>query len=93
MREYKIKKNHNANISSLILKYFNTEGNIEKGFKFLVEGIGTIFIQKKEKSLFIEIEPSKTRCSDFNIVKRWNNFLFEATGKTTKERKKDFGKV
>ena len=25
--------------------------------------------------------------------KKWNDFLYDATGKTTKERKKDFGKV
>jgi hypothetical protein len=49
---------------------------------------------KQEKaSLFIDIVPPKKVCGDYNIIKKWNDFLFEATGKDTKERKKEFGKV
>ncbi len=44
-------------------------------------------------SLFIDIEPPKKISGDYNIIKKWNTFLFEATGKDTKERKKEFGKV
>jgi len=39
-----------------------------------------------------DIEPPKKVSGDYSVIKKWNEFLFEATGKTTKERKKDFGK-
>lgn len=93
MREYKIKKGHNADIEELVSRYFGAEEDITKGFKFNVEGIGLISMKQEKNSLFVEIEPSKSRCSNYSIIKKWNDFLFEATGKDTKERKKEFGKI
>lgn len=93
MREYKIKRGHNADLDALISKYFGVEGNVENGINFEVDGIGVIDIKLEKKSLFVEIQPPKKICGDYNIIKKWNNFLFEATGKNTKERKKDFGKI
>ena len=93
MREYRIKKGHNADVGALVSKYFGAEGDISKGMKFEVDGIGKIDMKLEKSSLFIDIEPPKKICGDYSIIKRWNTFLFEATGKDTKERKKEFGKI
>ena len=93
MREYKIKKGHNPDIGAIIDKYFGAKGDICKGLKFEVDGIGKIDMKQDKSILFVDIEPPKTICSDYSIIKKWNEFLFEATGKSTKERKKDFGKI
>jgi len=93
MREYKIKKGHNPDIGAIIDKYFGAKGDIYKGMKFEVDGIGRIDMKQDKSILFVDIEPPKTICSDYSIIKKWNAFLFEATGKTTKERKKEFGNI
>jgi hypothetical protein len=93
MREYKIKRGHNPNFESLISKFFGISGNIDEGIKFEVEGIGKIDMKLDKKSLFVDIEPPKKITGDYSIIKKWNNFLFEATGKNTKERKKDFSRI
>jgi hypothetical protein len=93
MREYKIKKDYNPDINALILKHFGKKGDIFKGMEFEVDGIGKINIKLEKNSLFIDIEPPKKICGDYDIIKKWNTFLFEATGKDTKERKKEFGKI
>lgn len=93
MREYKIKKGYDPDIDAIVEKFFGIKGNICKGLNFEVDGIGKIDMKQDKSILFVEIQPPKTVCSDYSIVKKWNEFLFEATGKTTKERKKDFGKI
>jgi len=93
MREYKIKKGHNPDISALIEKHFRAKGDIFKGIKFEVEGVGKIDMKQEKDILLVDIEPPKKVCGDYNIIKKWNTFLFEATGKDTKERKKEFGKI
>ena len=93
MREYKIKKGYNADVEALVSKHFGVKGDILKGMKFEVEGIGKIDMRQEKNSLFIEIEPPKKICGDYSIIKKWNTFLFEATGKDAKERKKEFGKI
>ena len=60
---------------------------------FEVDGIGKINMKQEKSILCVDIVPPKTVCSDYSIVKKWNDFLFEATGKTSKERKKEFGKI
>ena len=93
MREYKIKEGHNVDVGELVSKHFGAKGDISKGMKFEVEGIGKIDMRQEKNSLFIEIEPPKKICGDYTIIKKWNTFLFEATGKDAKERKKEFGKI
>jgi hypothetical protein len=93
MREYKIKRGHNPNIESLLSKYFGVDGDIYDGVIFEFNGIGKIELKYTKNSLLVDIEPPKKISGDYNIIKKWNNFLFEATGKTTKERKKEFSKV
>ena len=93
MREYRIKRGHNADVGALVTEFFGAKGNINQGMKFEVDGIGTIDMRQEKTSLFIGIEPPKKVCGDYGIIKKWNTFLFEATGKDTKERKKDFGKI
>jgi hypothetical protein len=93
MREYKIKRGHNADVGELINKYFGAKGDVYKGMKFEVDGIGKIDMRQEKTSLFVNIEPPKTVCGDYSIIKKWNTFLYEATGKDTKERKKDFSKI
>ncbi len=92
MREYRIKKGHNADINSLIQRYFGTKGDIFEGLTFEVEGIGKIDMKQDKNFLAIDIEPPKKVYGDPSIIKKWNEFLLEATGLTSKERKKEFGK-
>lgn len=93
MREYKIKRGHNPDLNALITQYFGAKGNVGQGIQFEVNGIGAITLKQEKSSLFIDIVPPKTICSDYSIIKKWNEFLFDATGKDTKERKKEFGKI
>ncbi len=93
MREYRIKRGHNADVGLLVAKYFGARGDISKGVIFEVDGIGKVDMRQEKSSLFVDIEPPKKICGDYNVIKKWNIFLFEATGKDTKERKKDFGKI
>lgn len=92
MREYRIKRGHKADLENLVSTYFGAKGNIYNGITFEVEGIGEISMKQERNSLFIDIVPPKTICSDYSIIKKWNTFLFEATGKNAKERKKEFGR-
>lgn len=89
MREYKIKKGYNPDINSLIKEYFGVNGNVQEGVRFYFDGIGEIFIKREGQKLYIETKPSKDRRSDPSIIKMWNEFLFKATGKTAKERKRE----
>jgi hypothetical protein len=93
MREYRIKRGYNPDINQLVSTYFGAKGDISKGLEFEVEGIGQVNMKKERDSLFVNIVPPKTICSDYNIIKKWNEFLLEATGKDAKERKKEFGKI
>jgi hypothetical protein len=93
MREYKIKRGYNPDLDTLITQYFGAKGDIGKGMQFTVEGIGAVTMKYEKSSLFIDIVPPKTVCGDYTIIKKWNDFLLEATGKDTKERKKEFGKI
>ena len=93
MREYRIKKGHNPDINALIEDHFGTKGDILKGINFEVEGIGKVDIKQDKNYLVVDIEPPKKVYSDPNVIKKWNEFLFQATGMTSKERKKEFGKI
>ena len=93
MREYKIKKDYNPDIEAIVDKFFGVKGDINKGMNFEIDGIGKINMKQDKTILYVDIEPPKTVCSDYSIIKKWNEFLFEATGKTSKERKKEFGKI
>ena len=93
MREYRIKRGHNSDISALIEEYFGTKGDIFSGINFEVEGIGKVDMKQEKNFLMVEIEPPKKVYSDPSIIKKWNDFLFNATGLTSKERKKEFGKI
>lgn len=93
MREYKIKRGHNVDLDALVSQYYGAKGDINKGMQFSVDGIGAITLKHEKSSLFIDIVPPKTVCGDYSIIKKWNEFLFEATGKDAKERKKEFGKI
>ena len=93
MREYRIKKGHNPDISSLIKEHFGNKGDIFKGIQFEVEGIGKIDMKQEKNFLIVDIEPPTKVYNDPGIIKKWNEFLFQATGLTSKERKKEFGKI
>lgn len=92
MREYKIKRGYNPDLEKLISDYYEASGDVYNGIQFTVDGIGEINIKQDKNSIFIDIVPPKTLCSDYSIIKKWNEFLFKSTGKTSKERKKEFGK-
>ena len=70
MREYKIKRGHNADVGALITKFFGAEGDVCKGMKFEVEGIGKIDMRQEKSSLFVDIEPPKTVSGDYSIIKK-----------------------
>ena len=93
MREYKIKRGYHPDLNLLVNKYFGINGDVNIGIKFNVDGIGEIDIKSIKNSILVNIEPPKKVSGDYNIIKKWNDFLFEATGKTTKERKKEFSKI
>lgn len=93
MREFKIKRGHNADVSQLVSSYFGATGDIFKGITFSFEGMGDISIKQEKNSLFIDIVPPKKVSGDYSIIKKWNAFLLDATGKDSKERKKEFGKL
>ena len=92
MREYRIKRGHNPDLARIISNYYGVKGDIFKGINFMVEGVGKINVKQEKSSIFVDIIPPEKLCSDYSIIKKWNEFLFEATGKTVKERKKEFGK-
>ena len=88
MRNYSIKRGHDPDLPSLIKQYFSVEGDIYSGFEFEVDGIGTVFIKQDGKNVLIETTPSTKTEATYDLLKRWNKFLFDVTGRTTKERKK-----
>ena len=92
MREFKIKRGLNPDINALVTRYFGATGDVGKGATFSVEGIGDVTMKQEKSSLFIDIVPPKKISGDYTIIKKWNEFLFEATGKDAKERKKEFGR-
>lgn len=93
MREYRIKRGHDADVGALITKFFGAKGDINHGVNFEIEGIGKINMKQDKSSLFVDIEPPKTVSGDYSIIKKWNTFLYEVTGKDARERKKEFGKI
>jgi len=93
MREYTIKRGYNPDISELVASYFGAKGDIFQGIEFSVEGIGEVSMKQERNKLQVDIIPPKTVCGDYTIIKKWNQFLLDATGKDTKERKKEFGKI
>ncbi|HUS99616.1 MAG TPA: DUF5611 family protein [Candidatus Thermoplasmatota archaeon] len=93
MREYRIKRGHNPDLNALVSEYYGAKGDIRQGMQFSVEGIGTVTMRHEKSSLFIDIVPPKKVCSDYGVIKKWNEFLLTATGKDAKERKKDFGRI
>jgi len=93
MREYRIKKDYNPDIEAIVSKFFGVKGNISQGMNFEVDGIGKIDMRKEKNYLIVDIEPPKKVSNDYSLVKKWNEFLLEATGLTSKERKKEFGKI
>jgi len=93
MREYKIKRGYHPDINAIVNEYFDVTADVKQGCTFEVEGIGKIDMRQDGKSLIVDIEPPKKVTGDYSIIKKWNQFLYDATGKTTKERKKEFGKV
>lgn len=90
MRKYSIKRGHNPDLNSLIKKYFGIEGDVEKGIEFEVEDIGKIYMKKEKNSIIVDVipPPPEKISGDYSVIKKWNDFLFEATGRTAKERKK-----
>jgi len=93
MREYRIKRGYHPDISKLVSTYFGVKGDVTQGIEFSIDNIGDVSMKQEKSSLFIDIEPPKKVSGDYSIIKKWNQFLFEATGKDTKERKKEFGKI
>ena len=70
LHKYTVAPIFQAKPQTNICSFVNIEkGNIQKGFEFPAEGIGKISIKKEQNSLFVEIDPSKTKCSDLSISK------------------------
>ncbi|MCD6572866.1 MAG: DUF5611 family protein [Thermoplasmata archaeon] len=88
MRKYSIKRGHKADVNMLLKKYFDIEGNINEGIEFMVDPIGKIYMKKEGNHLIVDITPPAEVKDDFEAIKKWNQFLYEATGRTAKERRK-----
>ena len=67
MREYRIKRGHHTDISKLASAYFGAKGDISKGIDFETEGIGKVHMKQEKSSLFIDIEPPKTKKADEDL--------------------------
>ena len=88
MRGYSIKRGHDPDLNELVKQYFGYSGNVTEGVEFEVEGIGIVYLKREGNILKIETKPSATSETTYDILKTWNDFLFDATGRTAKERKK-----
>lgn len=88
MRRYSIKRGHKVDLDRLVKKYFGIEANVEEGVKFEVNGIGKIYMKKEKNYIIIDITPPEKVEANYEILRKWNDFLFEATGRTAKERRK-----
>lgn len=92
MREYSIKRGHDVDLNSLVARYFGADGDITEGISFSADGIGEVNLKREKNKLQVDIVPPKKITGDGTIIRKWNEFLLEATGKDAKERKKEFGK-
>ena len=92
MREYSIKRGHHPDMASIIEKYFGIADHGEGKLSFEAEGIGKIHLSYDKKSVYIETEPQSNATGGADAIKKWNNFLVDATGCTSKERKKTMEK-
>jgi len=93
MRSYSIKRGHNADINTLLKKYFGVDGDINSGVEFYVELMGKIYMKKEGNNLIVETTPEEVHNDEAmhkyeEMMKKWNQFLYEATGRTAKERRK-----
>ncbi|HHH78118.1 MAG TPA: hypothetical protein ENL18_02760 [Thermoplasmatales archaeon] len=88
MREYSIKKGHKPDLDAILKKYFGVEGDIEKGLDFVADGIGEVHFKKEKNAVLIETRPIPGMLGGADIIKKWNDFLFDVTERTVKERKK-----
>jgi len=88
MRRYSIKRGHKPDMNRLLMEYFGVDGDAEEGIEFEAEGIGKVFLKMEGKSILIDITPPEKVTGDYSVLKKWNDFLFQATGRTAKERKK-----
>ncbi len=93
MREYKIKRGHNPDIGQLVKQYYGVSGDIVEGIEFSAEGVGSVTMKQDKKRLIVDIVPPKTVSNDYSVIKKWNDFLLDATGKNAKERRKDMSKM
>jgi hypothetical protein len=87
MRKYTIKKGHHPDLRELVSKYFGASGDATKGITFRAEGIGDIFLKQDGKALYVDITPIASE-GDYSLIKKWNDFLHDATGRSAKERRK-----
>lgn len=88
MREYSIKRGHHPDVAGIIETYFGITDQGDEELSFETEGIGKIHLRYDKKSVFIETEPQPNATGGEGAIKKWNNFLFDLTGCTSKERKK-----
>ena len=47
MREYRIKRGHNADINALLTEYFGVKGDVLTGVEFEVPSIGKIMMRRE----------------------------------------------
>ncbi|MGP6220357.1 DUF5611 family protein [Caldiplasma sukawensis] len=96
MREYPVKKGLSTKtdrIKEIVEKYgknVKIDGNT---IIFSMDGLKSVKVICGEKTLNIETETDNTYENPENAIKIYNNFLFEATGFDSKERKKRLSKI
>ena len=88
MREYKIKRGHDADVGMLVSEYFGAKGDIYKGINFEVEGIGKIDMRCEKSSLFVDIKPPTKISSNHEIIKNGMNFYLKQQAKLLKKGKR-----
>ncbi|MGC8497005.1 MAG: DUF5611 family protein [Thermoplasmata archaeon] len=91
MRAYSIKKSLKLDSEKLQLLLNNIFGNYRKeNDKFIVsyKALSKIEITLKENKLLIETESNDNKEGYEDTIKKYNQFLEQATGYTAKERSK-----
>ena len=96
MREYPVKKGNKTDVGAILEKAnkFSKDGKVEGDMvTFTLPGLKKVEVQCGKKNLFIGTETDESYGEPMNAIKIFNNFLIEATGFNSKERKKRFSKI
>ncbi len=91
MREYTIKRKNKIDQERLKKIMEKNFGSVKVENEYFISSYGSLDLIKaklRENKLFVETQTNKNKEFYEETIKRFNNFLEEATGYSAKERKK-----